>query len=239
MNHHVLDRNREEEAVAHNNYFIQQTDVVGVRGLSSLQKVTAALRMLVYGMTADVIDDYVRIDRSHLFEDLAEGHGPEVRYTINGHEYNMGYYLADGIYPFWAIFVKTISKPLGNKKKYLATAQESVRKDVERAFEVLQSRFSMVRGPSRYLDVHTMKYIMAACIILHNMIIEDERELHMEEEHFDTDVAIPIITPNRSRASTPREFIQVHKKIRDKQVHFQLQNDLMEHLCQMHGGDMN
>ncbi|XP_074340796.1 uncharacterized protein LOC141678368 [Apium graveolens] len=291
----------EEAVTAHDNYFTQRVDAVGVRGLSSLQKVTAALRILAYGTAADAvrsqfvcydiclsdaIDDYVRIgesivieslrrfvkaivevfgdeylrrpnpkdvsrilnenerrgfpgmlDRSHLFEDLAEGCGPEVRYTINGHEYNMRYYLADGIYPSWPTFVKTISKPLGNKKKYFATAQESVRKDVERACGVLQSRFAMVRGPLRFWDAYTMKYIMTACIILHNMIIEDERELHMEEEHFDTDVAILIITPNRSRSSTLREFIQVHKQIRDKQVHFQLQNDLVEHLWQMHGSD--
>ncbi|XP_074342791.1 uncharacterized protein LOC141680469 [Apium graveolens] len=142
-----------------------------------------------FGLSGSLNDINV-LDRSHLFEDLAEGRGPEVRYTINGHEYNMGYYLADGIYPSWPTFVKTISKPL-------------------------------------------------ACIILHNMIIEDERELHMEEEHFDTDVAIPTVTPNRSRSSTLREFIQVHKQIRDKQAHFQLQNDLVEHLWQMHGGDMN
>jgi hypothetical protein len=57
----------------------------------------------------------------------------------------MGYYLADDIYPDWATFVKTIQEPQGNKKKYFATAQES-RKDVERAFGVLQSRFAIVGG---------------------------------------------------------------------------------------------
>ena len=339
---------RIEEAVAtHDNYFTQRTDVVGVRGLSSLQKVTAALRMLAYGTAGDSVDDYVRIgestsieslkrfvkaivevyvveylrrpnvedvsrllaeneqrgftgmlgsidcmhwkwkncptawqgmysghvreptiileaiaskdlwiwhaffglpgslndinvlDRSHLFKDLAEGRGPEVKYTINGNEYNMGYYLADGIYPSWPTFVKTIPKPQGNKRKFFATAQESVRKDVERAFGVLQSRFAMVRGPSRFWDVSTMKYIMTACIILHNMIIEDEREIHMEEEHFDTDAEIPTVIPTRNYPRNLREFIQVHQQIRDKQTHIQLQNDLVEHLWQIHGGDMN
>ena len=285
----------EEAVAAHDNYFTQRTDALGVRGLSSLQKVTAAVRMLAYGTAADAVDDYVRIgestsieslkrfvkaiveifaaeylrrpnaedvsrllaenerrgfprmlgsidcmhwkwkncptawqgmysghvreptiileaiaskdlwiwhsffglpgslndinilDRSHLFEDLAEGRGPELKYTINENEYNMGYYLADGIYPSWPTFVKTIPKPQGNKRKFFAAAQESVRKDVERAFGVLQSRFAMVRGPSRFWDVGTMKYIMTACIILHNMIIEDERDIHMEQEHFDTD----------------------------------------------------
>jgi len=50
-----------------------------------------------------------------------------------------------------------------------------VRKDVERAFGVLRSRFAMVRGPCRMWDKETIWYIMTAAVILHNMIIENER----------------------------------------------------------------
>ena len=71
----------------------------------------------------------------------------------------MGYYLTDGIYPQWATFVKTIQSPLGNKTKYFAKAQEAVRKDVERAFGVLQSRFAIVRGPARFWDKDTLREI--------------------------------------------------------------------------------
>jgi hypothetical protein len=86
------------------------------------------------------------LHRSPLFAKLAEGQASEVCFNINGHNYNMGYYLADGIYPSCATFVKTIPEPQGNKKKYFAKAQESVRKDVERAFGVLQSSFAIVCG---------------------------------------------------------------------------------------------
>ena len=62
---------------------------------------------------------------------LVEWQAPKVDFTINNHNYNMGYYLTYGIYPQWEIFVKTIQSPLGNKQKYFAKAQEVVRKDVE------------------------------------------------------------------------------------------------------------
>ena len=39
---------------------------------------------------------------SPVFENLAKGVGPFVNYTMNGKEYDMGYYPANGIYPCWA-----------------------------------------------------------------------------------------------------------------------------------------
>jgi len=71
---------------------------------------------------------------------VLQGRAPEVKFTINGSEYNMGYYLADGIYPEWATFVKTITLPLTEKDKLFAQHQETARKDVECAFGILQKR---------------------------------------------------------------------------------------------------
>jgi len=230
---------------AHNPYFKQMTNALDVLGLSCLQKVTTAHRILAYGIPADLTDEYLQIresiaieslrafvkaivevfgdwylrasneadicrllsigeqrgfpgmlgsidcmhwkwekcpitwhgmytghyreptiileavasqdlwlwhvffgmpgslneinvlDRSLIFAALAEGHTTPVNYTINGHEYTMGYYLAAEIYPNWSTFVKTIPRPLGAKRKYFASKQDFARKDVERAFGVL------------------------------------------------------------------------------------------------------
>ena len=56
------------------------------------------------------------LERSSVFTELAEGRAPLVNYSINGNNYTMRYYLADGIYPPWLTFVKTIPSPQGQKK---------------------------------------------------------------------------------------------------------------------------
>ena len=44
---------------AHNLYFKQRIDALGVLSLSCLQKVTAAHRILAYGIPADLTDEYL------------------------------------------------------------------------------------------------------------------------------------------------------------------------------------
>jgi hypothetical protein len=92
----------------------------------------------------------------------------------------MGYYLVDGIYPEWATLVKTIRNPEGRAEAEFAKAQEASRKDIERYFGVLQARFAIVRGPSHFWDKGTLHDIMTTCVILHNLIIEDEKHLNFE-----------------------------------------------------------
>ena len=332
----------------HDDYFVQKRNAAGVLGLSCLQKVVAAFRMLAYGVPADALDEYIRIgestalealrkfvvavvevfepeymrrpnahdttrllaigasrgfpgmlgsidcmhwsckncptawhgmcrgykkeptiileavasvdlwiwhaffgmagshndinvlQRSDIFARLAEGEGPQVNYNINGHEYSMCYYLADGTYPSRATFVKTIPEPQDNMKKYFANAHEACRKDVERAFEVLQSRFAIVRGPARMWDEDTLHNIMMACIIMHNMIVEDERDEY--DYNFDDRGQYVCdyedmgerVTVSHDAAPELDAFIENYKNIKDKETHTQLQADLIEHLWQNH-----
>ena len=143
----------------------------------------------------------------------------------------MGYYLTNGIYPKWSTFVKTIPSPREQKKKLFTKAQEAYRKDVERAFGVLQARFAIVRGPARFFHGEVLQDIMKACVILHNMIIEDERDVNeaveLDYEQIDDN---PTMQLSREHTNTFTEFIETHQCIRDHKNHFQLQTDLIEHL---------
>ncbi|XP_039827539.1 uncharacterized protein LOC120689306 [Panicum virgatum] len=172
-------------------YFRLRQDAFGKVGLSPLQKCTAAIRMLAYGTPADLMDETFGVAESTAMESminfvqgvryifgqqyLRRPNEQDIQFTVNGKVYNMGYYLADGIYSEWATFVKPISRPQSAKHKLYANYQESARKDVELAFGVLQKRWAIIRHPARLWEQHELANIMYACVILHNMIVEDER----------------------------------------------------------------
>ncbi|KAL5722607.1 hypothetical protein ACHQM5_006110 [Ranunculus cassubicifolius] len=96
------------------------------------------------------------LNKSNLFHDLQNGKSLPANYSIKGRNYKVGYYLADGIYPKWSTLVQTIPVTADQKEKYYVTKQEAYRKDVERAFGVLQSRFVIVRGAARLWNKSTL-----------------------------------------------------------------------------------
>ncbi|KAJ9546879.1 hypothetical protein OSB04_019422 [Centaurea solstitialis] len=55
---------------ANDEYFAQRRDATGRRGLSPLQKCTAAMRVLAYGASADEVDEYLRMGASTTREAL-------------------------------------------------------------------------------------------------------------------------------------------------------------------------
>lgn len=104
---------------------------------------------------------------------------------------------------------------------------------MERAFGVIQSRFTIIRGPVRNWHMNTIKHILYACIILHNMIVEDERHTHVGNfnyDHSNNDVARSEIRngPQPNLAS----YLQRRVQIQNRQTHLQLQlqHDLVEHI---------
>ncbi|XP_020249372.1 uncharacterized protein LOC109826763 [Asparagus officinalis] len=194
----------------HDYYFQQRSDELGRIGLSPLQKVTAVFRMLAYGLSANATDEYIKIGMLGSLDcmywkwknyptawsgqyagrtnndinvlessNLAQGIAPPTHYVIQGKEYNMGYYLADGSTRFW--------------KK------------------------------------HVLHDIMTACIIMHNMIIGDERDLYapIQEVREAPTPEVDIIADETTRFN---QFIARYRQIKDKDAHIALSNALIDHL---------
>jgi len=146
------------------------------------------------------------LNQSPVFDDVLQGRAPPVQFTINETPYNMGYYLAYGIYPDWPTFVKIIPMLQGPKRKLFTKCQEATRKDVERAFGVFKSRFAIICGLSRAWNIDTMKDIMLTCIILHNMIVEDERDTFNNNVDVDYDHVENEISNIEIYHTTSRDF---------------------------------
>ncbi|XP_021737180.1 uncharacterized protein LOC110703697 [Chenopodium quinoa] len=143
MNKHIFLRIKKTLEELHP-FFQQRQDATGRFGASGLQKCTTAMRLIAYGTSADSVNGYIRIsaslardslqhfvegssrndinvlDRSPLFNDVFEGRAPSINYVVNDHQYNMGYYLIDGIYPKWVAFIPTISLPQNEKEGLFA-----------------------------------------------------------------------------------------------------------------------
>ncbi|GKC32581.1 putative nuclease HARBI1 [Tanacetum coccineum] len=340
-----------DAVTANNAYFQQRRDATGRQSLSSLQKCTGAMRVLAYGISFDVVDEYLRMSgavtrkslmsfvqgviscfgdeylrrpneddlarllnvgeqrgfpgmigsidcmhwqwkncpkgwagqyagrngkptiileavasydlwiwhaffgtpgscndinvlhRSPVFNDVLEGRAPKVSYVVNGNQKNMAYYLTDGIYPSWAAFVKSISSPQIRKHRLFAQHQEAVRKDVERAFGVLQARFAFLRHPCLIWDYEQMGQIMIACIIMHNMIVEDERETYRNydpSEFFNdthTNGNDDVVEYSTERIADLRSYMRNREQLRNREAHSSLRNDLIEHIWQKFGDD--
>jgi hypothetical protein len=81
--------------------------------------------------------------------------------------------LVDGIYPEYSRFVKGLKNPVTYREKQFTKWQESCRKDIERAFGVLQGKFQTMARPFHQFDLTIIGAKVATCMILHNMCVSD------------------------------------------------------------------
>lgn len=70
-------------------------------------------------------------------------------YVINRNPRDWLYFLVDGIYPPWAIFMSTIGEPLNEQENFYKERHEAVRKDIEGAFGTLVQQFQILQKPFR------------------------------------------------------------------------------------------
>jgi hypothetical protein len=107
----------------------------------------------------------------------------------------MRYYLADVIYPPWPVFMKCVSVPQQEKYRFFLVKQAWIRKDVKCAFGLLKKRFNIPFIPDRSYSQHTLWLIMRVCIILHNMVIDDEMNNSYDENYRTvTSIIAPSVT---------------------------------------------
>ncbi|KAL9665809.1 hypothetical protein QQ045_000130 [Rhodiola kirilowii] len=180
------------------------------------------------------LNDINVLDRSPVFDDVEQGNAPSVNFFVNQHPYNMAYYLADGIYPSYPTFVKSIRLPQSEPDKLFAKYQEGCRKNIERAFGVLQARFKIIREPARMWDIADLAIIMRSCIISHNMIVEDERDTYAQHwTDYDQSEASGSSTPQPFSTEVLPAFanhVRARSELRDPNVHRELQADLVKHI---------
>ena len=68
---------------------------------------------------------------------------------------------------------------------------------------------------------------MAVCMIMHTMIVEDERDDNIHDQGWDYHV--DLVRPE-SGSTTFAQFIQFHHEMHDRITHIQFQNDLVVHM---------
>nr|XP_043638195.1 uncharacterized protein LOC122609204 [Erigeron canadensis] len=147
------------------------------------------------------------LNQSPLFNPFEDGTTPLVPFTLDGTEYRYPYYLMDGIYPRYAIFVKTISHPTGEKRIRYAKAREAARKDVERAFGIIKKN-------GKYLENRHDKWKKPPSV----------RSCMRDEDH--------AISPDYilEHSVAPQPSDERLFEIYDSNVHEDLKMDLIDHI---------
>ncbi|XP_071708489.1 uncharacterized protein [Rutidosis leptorrhynchoides] len=127
----------------------------------------------------------------------------------------------------WAMLVKAPHNPIDEPRKKFKRFQESARKDIEREFGVLRGRFAMLKTPARSMDFNKIRRHMYACVVLHNMIQENNGFVISKRD--EKMMAAPSNRPIRLERDLRDRDARI-KEIRDRQVHNRLESDLTEHV---------
>lgn len=150
-------------------------------------------------------------------------------FEVNNNQYTRGYYLADGIYPTWPVLIKTINRPQDDASTYFAKLQEAARKDIARAFGILQAQWHIISRPCRLWALHDIRRVMYACILLHNMIVEDREIPDPKFDEFHTNSEVIPNHRNPQLRQSPASLISNYLDLRNAEVHHCLMNDLKIH----------
>ncbi|KAL4585175.1 hypothetical protein LXL04_009790 [Taraxacum kok-saghyz] len=142
-------------------------------------------------------------------------------------------YFAENLtYPEYK-FVKTLAYPDDAQRKKYKRAQEIAPKDIERSFGVLKKRFAILAKSSLFTKKSTMMKVMFTCMILHNMILEDEG--HAICQYDENEIILP---PQPLPVASPEYLQRVHI-VRSREIHGDLRRHLVDHLWTVDHLDLN
>ena len=98
---------------------------------------------------------------------------------------------------------------------------------------VKQARFAILRYAANYWHRSTLANIMYACIILYNMIVEDERGNYSGAHDYNYDQGRHPVAPVRHEHGPIDGFanlLERNNSVRDRATHRRLKRDLIQHI---------
>ena len=81
--------------------------------------------------------------------------------------------------------------------------------------------------------------VMQPCVIMHNMIIEDDHKNQVRRYVGSYECQGPLAEVDHDVPADFADFVDMHAEIRDSNIHEQLQNDLVEHMWRVKGLSAN
>jgi len=164
-------------------------------------------------------------DQSKLLREFLDGSYTrelDFNFTIGGQQFNMLWFLVDGIYPELARFVKTISQPITDAERKFTKWQESCRKDIERVFGVIVRKFQILKRDIEKWDANDVTSIVFTCIVMHNMMVEHRVTRNEVENHNFYAILADSEGNNNNRANMDeQQAFQVYNYVNNlQQVHF-------------------
>ena len=80
--------------------------------------------------------------------------------------------------------------------------------------------------------------IISTCIIMHNMIIEDEYDTHGSIVDLNV-MFVPEVDMIVDKTEQFQQFFARHKRIKDKEAHYAFRNAVIEHLWEIYSNNIS
>lgn len=177
---------------------------------------------------------------------------PPCEYRIVGVFCNKPHWFYSGIFPRVQLLTSSISETVTIKKKLYSSIQEAVRKEIERAFGILQSKWNIICMPSKFMTVEIMKGVIKCFIIVQNIFVAEcdmlGNDYGMADGEESTDIMVgggvsPMscgvvrqdgcVSPPSS--SSLEELCEEFQFMEDEREHSSTKKQLMQHIWEFYG----